>query len=132
MARAATPPSPWMKLPEAAAYLGVGVTTVERWWADPESGFPAVQIGGEKSVVRVHRDDLDAWVKGHGTGKRGASAAAGRQPSEAAQSQARVVAFRKRHADEIQDGRSRSGKSRPQARRAGSGGATRTTRAART
>ena len=50
---------PWLKASEAAEYLALAVGTVHNLtWA---GRLPCCKRG---RIVRYHRDDLDAWLRG--------------------------------------------------------------------
>jgi len=47
---------------DVAVILQVSLQTVRRWIK--EEKLPAVKIGGEDSrIIRIHRDDLDAFIQ---------------------------------------------------------------------
>lgn len=49
-------PEPFMRRVEAAAHLGVSISTLQRW---ERQGLPSARVGG----VRLYRaPDLAAWV----------------------------------------------------------------------
>lgn len=52
--------SPWMKTDQAAEYLQVSPGTLRNWRVDGH-GPRASTVG---RVVRYHRDDLDAFMRG--------------------------------------------------------------------
>lgn len=45
---------------QAAAYLKVGLQTVNRWSRDKTNTFPAVRLG---KAYRIRRSDLDDWYQ---------------------------------------------------------------------
>ncbi len=45
---------------EAAAYLKVGIQTLNRWARDKSNAFPAVRLG---KAYRIRRGDLDDWYE---------------------------------------------------------------------
>jgi excisionase family DNA binding protein len=56
----AAAPSPWLKREEAAAYLRVDASTLDRWRR--ERNLPAHQVPGGGGY-RYHREELDRWLK---------------------------------------------------------------------
>lgn len=52
---------PYMRQREAAAHLGVSVTTLRRWH---RQGLPVQRVGG---VCLYRASDLDAWVRLRGS-----------------------------------------------------------------
>lgn len=44
---------------EAAEYAGISIRTLHKWKLD---GLPFSAVGG---TVRIHRDDLDKYIRGH-------------------------------------------------------------------
>jgi hypothetical protein len=54
-------PSPWFDCEHAGAYLGCAPGTLKTWRARGE-GPPYHVINGK--LVRYHRDELDAFVRG--------------------------------------------------------------------
>ena len=56
---------------DVAVILQVSLQTVRRWIR--EGQLPAIKLGGENSrIVRIHRDDLEAFIRE--TSQRNASA----------------------------------------------------------
>jgi hypothetical protein len=53
---------PWFRRAQAAAYLGVAVSTMEVWAA--KSKGPAFEKNKHTGMVRYHVDVLDAWMTG--------------------------------------------------------------------
>lgn len=45
-----------------AAFLGVGLRTVERWLADDRSGFPGLRVGGR---WMADPDEIAVWMRKH-------------------------------------------------------------------
>lgn len=58
--------SPWMTFSEACAYAKVGQQSMYRALRTHElrATQGAVRPGTERGRWRVHRDDLDAWMRG--------------------------------------------------------------------
>ena len=54
------PPSPWMNRAEAATYARMSVASISR--AIRASRLRAYRIAGGRAV-RLHRDDVDAWLR---------------------------------------------------------------------
>lgn len=52
--------SPFLTVPEVAAYLRVDPQTVRRWCTSGD--LPAIRAGG-RGVFRIRRDALDGFVK---------------------------------------------------------------------
>lgn len=82
---AAVPPDPYMRRSEAAAFLGLAASTLEKW-ACIGGGPPFCRFGRS---VRYRRSDLEAWA-----GARTAGNAA------EARAKVRAEAERGRHAAE--------------------------------
>jgi excisionase family DNA binding protein len=62
---AMTPAStPWLSIREAATYIGVSERTLER---DLRNGRLRSSVVGRRRLL--HRDDLDAYVRGDGGGR---------------------------------------------------------------
>ena len=57
----ARPASPWMDSEAAAAYLGTTAGTLKNWRATGKG--PKYHVVQDR-LVRYHRDDLDAFVRG--------------------------------------------------------------------
>ena len=55
-------PSPWMTRADAATYALVSVASISR--AIRAGRLTASRIGGGRAV-RLHRDDVDAWLRAH-------------------------------------------------------------------
>jgi excisionase family DNA binding protein len=58
-------PSPWMTRADAATYARVSVASISR--AIRAGRLRAYRIAGGRAV-RLHRDDVDAWLRTHLTG----------------------------------------------------------------
>lgn len=61
--------SPWLTPPDAARYVGVALGTMRNWTSGGR--IPYVRRG---RVVRYHRDELDAWLRGGECHLQGTSA----------------------------------------------------------
>jgi len=61
------PPSPWMNLEQASAYLGWAVGT---WYQRRSRGEPLPRTYGTGKPERCHVDDADAFIRGGATVKR--------------------------------------------------------------
>lgn len=54
--------SPWLTVPEAAAYAKAGQSTIRR--AIANGALPAGRVGeGPRGDARIHRDELDTWLR---------------------------------------------------------------------
>jgi hypothetical protein len=58
-APARAPPQVWLRTPEAAAHLGLSVSTLTKWRMQTNKGPPFAKAGAS---VRYSLRDLDAWV----------------------------------------------------------------------
>ncbi len=53
----------YLTIPEAALELAISAPTVRRKISAGE--LPAIQLGGPRSAIRIRRDELEAWTRGH-------------------------------------------------------------------
>lgn len=53
----------WLTRKEAADYLGVHITMLDRYRF--REGLPYSQVEGPRGAVRLDREEIDRWMKSH-------------------------------------------------------------------
>ena len=52
--------SPWLTRKQAAQYLQISLPTLSRLLREGR-----LEVHKEGRIVRIHRDDIDAWLRSH-------------------------------------------------------------------